>query len=488
MSEHPEFAWGVSVSTGETGWARPAEAMAPGEIISGLAGNPGETADSLLAAAGPDSSPDSMTRDQISVLRSCQQAARLSPESGLALLDALAERAEEHPEASGQLAAAVLLQLTDSTAVRETARGHRNKIEALAPKLWEAGTAHWDTPSTHSPWRGWLQETINSWPGSLIALSVHKIAAQRASDPETWSCLPEPDRRFLEAAIRGNTQAAKLAQAACADKLAILHTDDREWAANHLLPLMDPAEDHDRALRCWDAYLPSRRWNTELLQDGLFEHFKSICGHVDQFSDMARRGFALQAADLCLHNGLEAFGGTQAWLRQFTASTSESTRTDFIRSVSQFLRDQDPELIAGQWHDWMSDYWEARIGGLPRRPDTAEASALADWAILLDDDFPAAAEMARQSGASFQEDSMLPTEMYRAARGIGRCVHLLDNHPDTLAGHVATLLGNTTRENRQRLDTSMTVLIRRLQDLASEAAFQPLRDQARLHGWGHAVQ
>ena len=488
LSEHPEFTWWTSVSTSETGWAGPAETMTPDEIVDGLAGNPDETADSLLAAAGPDSSLDSMTRDQISLQRACQKAARLFPESGLALLDALAERAERHPEASGQLAAAVLLQLTDHTTVRETARDHRDKIEALAPKLWEAGTAHWDTPPTHTPWRGWLQETINSWLGSLIALCVHKITAQRASGPETWSGLPEPDRRFLEAAIRGDTQAAKLIQAACADKLATLHAADREWAANHLLPLMDPAEDTDRALRCWDAYLPSRRWNTELLQDGLFEHFNSICGHVDQFSETARRGFALQAADLCLHTGLEAAGGTQPWLRQFTANASETTRTDFIRSVSQFLRDQDPELIAAQWHRWMHDYWEARIGGLPRPLDNTEASALADWAILLDDDFPSAVDLARQSGASLQEDSILPFEMHRAARGTGRCVHLLNKHPDTLARHVSSLLGNTTRETLQRLDTSMTVLIRQLKDIACEAAFQPLRDQARRLGWGHAVQ
>ena len=483
MSEHHQFAWWISVSTGATGWAATADAMTPGEIVDGLAGNPGETVDSLLAAAGPDGSPDSMTRDRISVLNTCQQAARLSPESGLALLDALAERADQHPEASGQLAAAVLVTLTDHTAVREIARDHRNKIEALTPKLWEAGTAHWDTPPTHTPWRGWQHETINSWPGGLMALCVHKITAQKASDPQAWSGLPEPDRRFLEAAIRRDTQAAKLAQAACADRLAILHSADREWAANHLLPLMDPAEDTDRALRCWDAYLPSRRWNTELLQDGLFGHFNSICEHVHQCSETARRGFAIMAAYLCIHTDMETAGGTQIWLRQFTTSTSETTRRDFIRSISQLLRDEDPDLIAAQWHRWMRDYWKARIGGLPRPLDATEASALADWAILLDDDFPSAVDLARQCWASLQPDSMLPTEMHRAARGIGRCVHL-----GVLAQHVLNLLDNTARETLQRMEFSMTALIRQLKDRADAADFRPLRDKARRLGWGYAAQ
>lgn len=490
MSEHPEFARGYRDAAGATGWAGPAEAMTPGEIIASLVDNPGETVDSLLAAAGPNRPRGSMSRDRISVLGACQQAARLSPESGLALLDALADRADQHPEASGQLAAAVLLQLTDHTTVRETARDHRDKIEALAAKLWEAGTAHWDTPPTHSPWRGWLHETINSWPGSLIALSVHKIAAHRASDPEAWSCLPEPDRRFLEVASRGDTQEAKLVQAACADNLAILHAADREWATSHFFPLMDPDddEDRDRALRCWDAYLTSPSWNPELLQDGLFEHFNSISGHVHRCSDMARRGFAIMAAYLCLHTDLEAAGGTQAWLRQFTTSTSESTRADFIRSISQLLRDEDPDLIAAQWHRWMFDYWTARIGGISRPLSATEASALADWAILLDDDLPSAVDLARQCSASLQEDSMLPAEMHRAARGIGRCVHLLDNHPGVLAQHVSNLLDNTTRETLQRIELSMTVLIQQLKDRADEADFQPLRDKARRLGWGYAVQ
>lgn len=488
MSEHPEFARWASASIGETGWEGPAEVMTPGEIISGLAANPGETVDSLLAAADPDSSPDATTREQISLHRACQKAARLSPESGLTLLDALAGCAELHPDASGQIASAVLVQLTDHTVVRETARDHRDKIEALAPKLWEAGTAHWDTPPTHSPSLGWQHEAIGSWPGTLIALYVHKIAAQRASDPEAWSGLPEPDRRFLGSAIRGEDEVAKLAQAACADNLTELHTADREWAVKRLLPLMDSTEDMDRALRCWDAYLPLPSWNPELLQDGLFEHFNSISGHVHKCSDKARRWFAAMAAYLCIHNGLEAAGGTQTWLRQFTTSASETTRIDFIRAVSQLLRDEAPDFIAAQWHDWMRDYWTARTGGLPRPLDVAEASALADWAIMLDDGFPSAVDLARQCSAPLHEDSMLPTEIHRTARGIGRCVHLLDNHPDTLAQFVLNLLDNTATETLQRIELSMTALIRQLKDRASEADFQPLRDKARRLGWRYAAQ
>ena len=51
--------------------------------------------------------------------------------------------------------------------------------------------------------------------------------------------LPEPDKRFLEATISRDTQAVKLAQAGCTDKLAILHATARQ---TDLSPPAEPLE------------------------------------------------------------------------------------------------------------------------------------------------------------------------------------------------------------------------------------------------------
>ena len=484
MSEHPEFTRWTSVTAGP---APPVDGMTAEEITALVADDPGEAADRLLAAAEAADTPDSSRRDWFATRSACQEAVRLSPETGLALLDALADRAPQQPEYTRRVAAGVLLQLAEQTTVREAARDHRNKLEPLLAKLWDAGNVHWECPPAHDPWQGWAQETISSWPGALVALCIHKATLQQASDPQAWAGLPESDRRFLEAAIGGDTHAAKLAQAACADKLAVLHDADRQWATDRLFPLMDPAEDADRALRCWDACLPSLRWNPELLEDGLLEHLTGFCGHVDQCSGIARRGFARLAAGLCLYADSEAAGGTREWLHQFTARASETTRIEFIRTVSLMLLDQEPDAKAAQWRRWMHGYWQTRIDGLPRPLAANEASALADWSILLDSDFPAAVDMALQSRASLQRDSLLPTEMHRADRGIDRCVHLLEKHPGTLARHVSNLIDNTDRETLQRIEISMTTLIRRLRVRADEADFQPLRNQARRLGWGYAA-
>ena len=343
ISEHPEFSWWISVSTGN---APPAGGMTAEQITSLVADNPGEAAERLLAAAVAADSPDSSRRDWFATHSACQETVRLSPEAGLALLVALADRAAQHPEPTRQVAAGILLQLTDQTTVGEAARDHRDKLEVLLPKLWDAGNAHWECPPTHEPWQGWAQETISSWPGALVALCLHKATAHRAADPHAWAGLPEFDRRFLEAAIGADTDAAKLAQAACAAKLAVLHDADRQWAADRLLPLMDPGEDADQALRCWDACLPSLRWNPELLEDGLLGHFIGFCEHADRCSRITRRGFARLAAGLCLYADLEAAGGAREWLRQFTAKASVTIRTEFMQSVLMTLLEQDPEARA----------------------------------------------------------------------------------------------------------------------------------------------
>ena len=485
MSEHPEFTRWISVTAGP---APPAGGMTAEEITGLVADDPGEAAERLLAEAVAADSPHSSRRDWFATRSACQEAVRLSPETGLALLDALADRAAQQPEPTRRVATGILLQLTEQTTVSGTARDHRDKLEATLVKLWDAGTAHWECPPTHEPWQGWAQETISSWPGAVVALCIHKATVQRAADPQAWAGLPEIDRGFLEAAISGDTEAAKRAQAACAGKLAILHDADRQWAADRLLPLMDPGEDADRAFRCWDACLPSLRWGPELLEDGLLGHLAGFCEHAEQCSGIALRGFARLAAGLCLYADLEAAGGVREWLRQFTARAAVTIRTEFMRTVLVTLLEQDPEARAAQWSRWMRCYWQDRIGGLPRPLDTTEASALADWAILLDSDFPEAVELARRSNSPLQEYSMLPAEMHRAARGIGRCIHLLEQHPGTLAQHVSNLIANTDSETLQRVAMPMTALIRQLQDRADEADFQPLQEQALQLGWGQTAQ
>ena len=69
------------------------------------------------------------------------------------------------------------------------------------------------------------------------------------------------DKHFLENIIGGDSHEARLAQVACVHNLALLHSADRHWTKQHILPLLDPAAGEQRAIRCWDSYVRVPRWS-----------------------------------------------------------------------------------------------------------------------------------------------------------------------------------------------------------------------------------
>lgn len=189
MSEHPEFTRWTSVMTGEP---PPPDAMTTEEITNLVANDPCEATGRLLAVAVAADSPDSSKRDWFATHSACQEAVRLSPETGLALLDALTECAAQQPEASRQLTAGVLLQLTERTAVRETAHDHRDNLEALLPKLWDAGNTHWECPPPTRPGKDGRKRRSTSGPARSSPCASIRPPPKRQTTPKPGQACPNP--------------------------------------------------------------------------------------------------------------------------------------------------------------------------------------------------------------------------------------------------------------------------------------------------------
>ena len=104
------------------------------------------------------------------VLRTVNEATELSPQAGLALLEALAEKPDTAPEASCSLVSGVLMALRTSPTAKETVHQHASRIEALLGALWNTGTTRWEVPSGPSADLGWLYEANNRWPGLWVPI------------------------------------------------------------------------------------------------------------------------------------------------------------------------------------------------------------------------------------------------------------------------------------------------------------------------------
>ena len=368
------------------------DGICPQDLAESLTADPAAAAAGLLAVAARNMPLDPMPYAWAQVIGAVRQATRLSPRAGLGLLEVLAEAPDSHAEATRALASCALMELARSPTVHETARVQRDRIGQLLVRLWDVGTAHWNLPPGElPPRRGWLSEANESWPGNLALLSLRKISSEMHAAPNSWTGLPSDDKHLLENIIGGDSHEARLAEVACVHNLAFLYSADRHWTKQHILPLLDPAGGEQRAVRCWDSYVRLPRWSAseQLLEDGLMGHFLAFAQHPGRRGQDAPQGFAHFAAALCL----ATMDSPPEWLTAFSTNASDATRTGFIRATTRLLLKEDPEIRAVQWRRWMHNYWKGRLTGLPQNLTEPEASALADWVILVGDDYPIAVDL-----------------------------------------------------------------------------------------------
>lgn len=486
MPDHPEFLHDFQ-SKFIVDTKQYLDGLEPHDLVELISSDPAGAAAHLIDADDRGGPIKPMTVNWSCALRSVHGATRLSAIAGLELLEALVEQPAQNPESRGDIATYVLLGLGKEQAIRETVAKHRERIEPLLPKLWDAATtAHWG-PSHYIPTPdGWFHRANNAWPGQLVALCIQKINSQKESDPNPTPALPPQDRQFLETAITGDTPDARLAQTACAHHLELLHAIDPNWATKFILPLLDPSN-KERAVRCWDAYLLSRQWTPQLLQDGLLQGFIGFAPHAKECCENARKGFARLAAELCLCADPDASDGPPEWLIQVISNVDEPMRIAFAKSTAAHLGETDPESRSDQWHNWMRHYWKNRIDGFPQPLEELEASALAEWALLLDDDYGAAVDLVLESPASLPNQSNLPYALHRAAKGSGPLTHLIERHPENTARLAAHLLKKTEPTTAQQWDITMTGLISELKDRIDATAFTPLNRQLLRLGWNTLI-
>ena len=483
MVEHPDLLWwrsSIDFGPVAIGYI---EGTSPQDLADRLQSDPTGTAASLVGLGDCITSSDPIPPEWARVLNTVHEATELVPAAGIALLEALSGDPATNPRASSCLASAVLTQLTTSSNCHQAIAAHQERLESLLPILWDVGIAHWPiTRGDPSP-RSWLDEAINSWPGRVVCLTLERIDAQYQADPDTWTGLDDGDKHLLEKITTGDSHETHLAQAALAHRTFSLHCADSQWTAAHLLPFLDPRNDAERAVRCWDAYLFDPRISAQLLEDGLLDHFLASAPHVHDCCRDAQDEFAQLAARLCFVDPTNGTDSTPPWLIKFTANASDSTRVGFINATAYTLREADAETRAAHWHSWMHSYWRDRLERIPRQLTREEGGALVDWAILLDDDFPAAVELVRAVPTPLEGSTILGSAGAQLSNGSGPLVNTVDRHPDECARLLAHLLENTSTTTAQRWDISLTPLIRRLKDRTNSDTFKPIREQLHRLGW-----
>lgn len=478
----PDLLTQLGPAAGEPGGLSVTVSILP-SLADELADDPRSAISSLASLADAPGGDEPIPHRLAPELRIVADWAQQSPHAGVGLLRTLIDEPDVDVHLGSCVAETVLDALCGSPDYRPESPEEQTSAWELMVALWAHGKDRWPSPqpigTAHDP----TLAAPGGWRSKLIDLAAHVLTHRRDLSSLDADGMPRQAQELLEDAVAGSDPNSLLAQIAAARWLPLLHSMSRDWANRHLLPLLDAAVDAQRSLRCWQGAMSSAPWTEELLSDGLLDRFVALAEPAAACDSEFRQACSRRAADICLSTGQSEATQPRDWLTRFESRASDEMRVDFVRAVTQRLREEPPNAASEQWSRWMRDHWQRRLTDIPRPLTDAEASALADWVALLDRDLPDAVSLATSYPTPLQRDSILPEMLDAMREGHHPNPAVVDRHADDIAKLVAHMLAYTDAATAQELALYLPELILRLSEHADETAFEPLKEQASNHGW-----
>ncbi len=174
-------------------------------------------------------------------------------------------------------------------------------------------------------------------------------------------------------------------------------------------------------------------------------------------------------------------GSDEPWrqLPGFITDDGEPYRVAFIDAVTSQVLRLKPDERSAQWRRWMRDYWQQRLQSRPRVLSDTEASALADWAALLDsDDFDEALELVISRPTGLRSNSKLPLLLLETYEGSDSDAGVIDSRPNQVVQLLAHLLAGTEVSIAEYFIHEVRTLAPALFQRVSHQDAEPLREQA----------
>ena len=360
------------------------------------------------------------------------------PTDGIQVLDVLTGAdPPDDQQACQQVAETVLRTLSGAELSDDLSRDLTERLT----DIWDASTARWTAGSgIAGNSLGPLTHAINHWAGHLAEIALRLVDHMYKGAGDNWTGLPDKLRSALEEMTSGSDIASQLAQVVLASRIGFLFHVDEPWCWANVLPLLDPEEDTERAIRCWDGYLMNRPGPTKLLEIGLLDLYVAMAEQLGSDRGDTGNHFHRRLAEIALFSGINPI--EQGWLNRYTAAAEEDSRVKWIKQVSSGLAHLPVSAADAQWDAWMREYWANRLRSVPRAMTDSEATALVDWAVCLGDRFPEAADLACRHKASVRDHSMAIRELHRTDYQ-PEAVNHIAAHPEHAARLVTHLLANT---------------------------------------------
>lgn len=413
------------------------------------------------------------------------------PEDGIAVLAVLACEPTAAPEWERGLGETVLAAWTYARATASLTDEQCIRIGGHLPDVWRMGLTRWGDDYTTFSNSGWLASAEHHWAGMIASLWLEAVSAQRRAAGGGWAGLPGAAQAGLEEILGGDSRASHCAQAMVAAQLHLLFQLDEPWCLRTVLPMLDPSIDDRRAVRCWEGCLARGRATEELLLAGLLEHFVAMTPLVDRIASRypeARSSYAGLAASVCIDTAIDPLGN--GWLPRLVASADIDTRVAWIHQITRRMSSLSADAADAHWSKWIRRYWEDRLVSIPVSITSEEASAMAEWPVLLGHSYQEAADLVRQSKAGLSTESRLLRRLAGVdlpRNGRSRPDHLTE-YPEATAQLMAHLLHHAEISSDNHRLRHLPEIVARLDKLLDAPQMEPIINELLPLGFGEFVK
>jgi hypothetical protein len=251
----------------------------------------------------------------------------------------------------------------------------------LSFDLWAIthNRAGWKVERPYSE-NDWIFEAINRPPGHCCVfwLKYTELQQKEATDAKrTWSAKIEP---YMNQIVTAETRGQLLGLALLGQFLSAVRYMAPEWTKANLYPCLDFATRGDKAFPLWLGF-SGYGWLSRELAVELPPYFVSAFSRIKEFKESLADRFTGIVAAVAISGLWDVHHDD--WLKKFLTSIDANLRRKWLTNLARLLRGSLPEEKKAAWNDWLREYWEKRLSGLPHPLESSETERFYNLALSL---------------------------------------------------------------------------------------------------------
>lgn len=221
---------------------------------------------------------------------------------------------------------------------------------------------------------------INSPVGQLAEYWAAAAIEEAREGTYPGGFLSEGVRTALEELLN-LSQNPQLVEAALLRHLLFFHRADPTWANERLLTLLDPeARPWSESEPAWSVVLKGQV-GENLLDAGVRDWLISCAKHVEPGSAL-RRDLVRWISIIAINSTMSETDRIE-WLRRLVAVGDDELRAAWTGEIGRRFATLDDASRLAAWKQWMNNYVQRRLSGVPRNLPPSELTELVAWVAWL---------------------------------------------------------------------------------------------------------